>query len=148
MEDNSKEYKEFIVIIANKEQLLQAYPEWFEEVKTENFSFFIEKAPEKRIPPQHRYFITPSGIVRLEGADNRVWNINKENTDILGKLNKFAAEERDIFNNGGRINNDYKSIELDDHNLQEKFIPYGDISSSDAFRELEAAHQYDNSSVE
>ena len=148
MEDNFKENKEYLITIANQEQLLQAYPEWFEEVKTGSFSFFIEKAPEKRILPQHRYFITPSGIVRLEGADNLVWDINKDNTDILGELNIFAAKEREIFNNGGRINNTYEKVELDNHDLQERFIPYGDDHSSDAFSELEAAHQYDSSNIE
>lgn len=139
-----KSPREFLAV-ANKEQILEAYPDWFKEINVGDIPFYLERKPGKRILPGHRYVITPSGLVRLEGPRGLVWKISEEDEGILTELNVFACEEQRKLLNGEVINNSLNLIEVDNFNLGTAFIPYGkEDVIKDAVHELEKAHAYDS----
>jgi len=136
--------KDFLMI-TSKEQILEAYPDLFEKVNVGSIPFYLEKKPNKRILPGHRYVMTPSGFVRFEGKSDLVWKVSEESIDLLSKFNEYAAKEDRKWRNGERINDRLNLIEVDDFNLGTAFIPYGkEDVIKDAIHELEKAHAYDS----
>ena len=131
--------------VTDKEQILTAYPDWFEEINIDSMPFYLERKPDKRILPGHRYIITPTGLVRLEGPRELVWKISEEDEDILTELNVFASEEQRKLLNGEVINDSFRAIEMGEKSLQETYIPYGEVPiTTNAFKELERTHAYDS----
>jgi len=143
-EEILKTPREFLAV-ANKEQILEAYPDLFEKVSVDSIPFYLEKKPNKRILPGHRYVMTPSGFVRFEGKRDLVWEVSKESTDILSQFNEYAAREDRKWIDGKMINDSCKLIEIGNFHFGPAFIPYGkeDIIKN-ALSELEKAHAYDS----
>lgn len=141
----SGENLEFHTVIPNQEQLLESYGKAFEEVKTESVSFFLEKKANVSDLPKNRYVVTPSGLVLLsfKGKDNVVWNIQKEDIDILGQVNALAAEQK--FKLEGEYPKEYipnKGIDISGHYVTAEYIPYGTISTERVVSDLDYVMPY------
>jgi hypothetical protein len=136
---------EFTLAIADGRQLVDAYPEWFKRVDINSVPFFLEEEAKKSVQELHRYIITPSGIVRIDGKRDLIWGITERDVSLLYKFNTIASEERIKWEKGDIVNRDLNLIEIDDYNIGVEYIPYGgEQITRDAFKELEKAHAYDS----
>jgi hypothetical protein len=140
------ENPEKFIAFANKEQLLQAYPEWFEEINVDSTPFFLERKPKRHTGIDHRHIITPSGLIRIEGKEALIWGIKEDSIEILSQLKIYARNEDVKFKNKERINDNAKKfIEIGDRLLEPLFIPYGQAELTNwVCTELETSHTYDS----
>ena len=128
-----KPESEFIKMIANNEQLYDAYPELFEVLNISNSEIYLEKAnprKEEFFEKKDRIFLLPSGIISVTTLElDYLWDIGGKDSKILGEFNLFTEEL-----NRKRINKedfDYfqkKNINGRDYGIN--YYPYNDEHSN------------------
>jgi hypothetical protein len=124
---------EFTPVIANNEQVYDAYPELFEKITISNTPIYLEKPNprnEETFMKEDRFFLLPLGIVSLTTADlEELWEIDKSNKIIFEELNKVAEKL-----NRKTINKEesslLQSITIEDREYGVKYYLYSDINSN------------------
>lgn len=132
---------EFTPVIANNEQLYDAYPELFEKITISNTPIYLEKPNpknEETFMKEDRFFLLPSGVISLSTTDlKELWEIGESNKIIFEELNRFAEK----FNRKTINKEDFsllQSITIENQEYGVKYYPYKDINSnSEALNMLE-----------
>lgn len=124
---------EFTPVIANNEQVYNAYPELFEKITISNIPIYLEKSnprDEESFMKEDRFFLLPSGIVSLTTADlEELWEIDESDKIIFEELNRLAEKL-----NRKTINKEdfslLQSLTIKDREYGVKYYPYSDVNSN------------------
>lgn len=139
------ERPEDFVVIKDREQLLQAYPNLFKNINIDLSPFYIEKPPVRKDGvidfscSDKRYVLTPSGIVRISSKENEtIWGIGDKDKEILKEANVFA--------NKSRIERENTQQEIYETRVEGKtinmmYFPYNDpVSANNVMSDLKTNH--------
>ena len=117
------------VLVRDKEQILEAYYELFEELNIDILPFYIEKLGENTTRA-HRLVITPSGVVAIASEDkHHIWEMDFETDEgkhLLGVANNLSSQvqSRDIHELIPVLRTDEQTYYL-------RLLPYYDQKSSE-----------------
>ncbi len=128
-----KPESEFIPIIANNEQVYDAYPELFEVLNISNSKIYLEKAnprKEETFAKEDRVFLLPSGMLSITTLDlDHLWNMSERDEKLLRKFDLYAEEL-----NSKRINKEeikyFQEKDIEGRLYGIKYYPYNDIHSN------------------
>ena len=134
-----KPESEFITIIANNEQIYEAYPELFEVLNISNTKIYLEKGnprEEESFAKEDRIFLLPSGMISVTTLElDHLWNIGEEDSKLLGEFNLLAEELNRKRTNKEDI--DYfqeKNINGKKYGI--KYYPYNDEHSNSVILDM------------
>ena len=139
------EKPEDFVVIKDREQLLQAYPNLFEKINIDLLPFYIEKPPVRKDGvidfscSDKRYVLTPSGIVRISSKENEtIWGIDDRDTEVFNEMNIFATEQR-VKEKGTQ--QELYETRVEGKTINMMYFPYNDsMSANNVMSDLKTNH--------
>jgi hypothetical protein len=121
---------EFVTVIANKDQVLEAYPDLFDEIPFGITKVHIERLfNNQALSKEGRIVVLPGGIISVKTEDEELKDLHEKDEDFFTQLNQFTAKFNDSYLKDSDINLS-KSLEIDEVEYGITFFPYKDLTSS------------------
>ncbi len=134
-----KPESEFVPIVANNEQVYDAYPELFDKINISNSNIYLEKSNLRKDESfvknesyikEDRILLLPSGMISITTLDlDHLWDMNERDEKLLGEFNLYTEEL-----NRKRINKEeiryFQEKEINGRQYGIKYYPYNDIHNN------------------
>lgn len=131
--------KEYTTVVASKEQLLEGYPDMFEELNVESIPIYLEipnKQEESEYLKNERVLILPSGAISISTQDTQnLWKISEEDKILLGYLNMHTEKLHRDWKDGKDIDL-FTQTKIQNTEYGIKYYPYGDVNASAKLTDL------------
>jgi len=125
--------KEYAPVVASKEQLLEGYPELFEELNVHSIPVYLEIPniqEESEYLKTERVLILPSGTISISTKDTQhLWNISEEDTILLAYLNTHTEKLHRDWKDGKDVDL-FAQTKIQNTDYGIKYYPYGDVNAS------------------
>lgn len=115
---------EISTVVADKDQLLDAYPDLFDEIPFGITKIHIERLfNDKLLDGKDRILVLPSGVISIKTEDEEMTNLHKKNTEFFTEVNAFVGNIQDkyIDNDSINLNN---NLTIDDTLYSITLFPY------------------------